>query len=393
MMSSAMLIAAMLSTATADSRWTPFLGCWSLIEDEVRQPLLGDPEETTEEEMPLGLVCFAPEGNGVRLQTFSGEEAFLEEMLAADGQKHEVSQGKCRGWQQLDWSKDASVLFTRSELTCEEGRERSITGISMLTGGSTWVELQSIGTGDGRAVLVRRFRAAGDEVSRLRAPSLTEEQIQDAVEARFRVASTSMSIEDVIEASSRVAPEVVEASLLERGGRFPLDSRSLMCLSEASVPPSVIDLMVALSFPEEFAVERASGGPGGGAGGGTGWGYAGYDPFFDSAFAYPYYFAPFGYYYWYAPWNPIYGVPPVDSPGATVGRAVEGRGYTRVTRSEPGDSGERRARRRGESGGSDSGSYSGGSSSSSSGSSGGSVSREGYSRGGSQGGAAKPKKQ
>ncbi|MGH9389109.1 MAG: hypothetical protein ACRD1Z_05785, partial [Vicinamibacteria bacterium] len=275
MMSSALFIVALLSTASADSRWTPFLGCWSLIEDEVRQPLLGDPEEeATEEDRPMGLVCLAPEGNGVRLQTFSGDEAFLEEILVADGQRHEISQGKCRGWQQLDWSKDASVLFTRSELTCEEGRTRSLTGISMLSmlnGGSTWVELQSIGTGDGRAVLVRRFRAASDEVSRLRIPSLTDEQIRDAVDARFQVSSTPMSIEDVIETSSRVAPEVVEASLLERGGRFPLDSGSLLRLSEASVPPSVIDLMVALSFPDEFAVERASGG-GGGGGGGMGWG-------------------------------------------------------------------------------------------------------------------------
>ncbi len=383
-MASAMFIVALLSTASADSRWTPFLGCWSLIEDEVRQPLLGNPEEeATEEDRPMGLVCLAPEGNGVRLQTFSGEETFLEEILSADGRRHEISQGKCRGWQQLDWSKDASVLFTRSELACEEGRTRSITGISLLTDSSTWVELQSVGNGAGRAVLIRRFRAASDEVSQLSAPSLTAENIRDAVEARHKITSTPMSIEDVIEASSRVAPEVVEASLLELGGRYPLDSKSLLRLSQASVPPSVIDLMVALSFPEQFSVERETGG----GGGGMGFGYAGYDPFFDSAFAYPYYFAPFGYYYGYAPYS-IYGVPPVDSPGATVGRVVEGRGYTRITRAE--DSGERRARRRGESGGSDSGYSDGGSGGSSSSS--GSVSREGYSRsGGSQGGSAKPK--
>jgi hypothetical protein len=141
--------------------------------------------------------------------------------------------------------------------------------------------------------------------------------------------------------------------------------------------------MVALTFPDEFAVER-----GGGGSGGAGWGYYGYDPFFDSAFAYPYYAAPFGYYYWYAPWRPIYGEIPDED--VSVGRAVEGRGYTRVTRVEPVDSGERRAHRRWESGGSDSG---GRSDSGSSGSSGGSVSQQGYSRGGAQGATAKPKKQ
>jgi hypothetical protein len=385
-MISAWFLGALLFASPTDSRWTPLLGCWSLVEDELRAPLLAAPEEGQEEEgRPVGLVCLAPEGNGVRLQTFSGEESFSEEILVADGERREISRGNCRGWQQLDWSKDASMLFTRSELTCEEGRTRSITGMSFLTDGSTWVELQSIGTGGGRAVLIRRFRGVSEEVTRLRIPTLTEEQIRQSVAARLATASTAMSIEDVVEASSRVAPEVVEASLLERGGRFPLDSESLLRLSEASVPPSVIDLMVALSFPEEFAVERTSGG-----GGGMGWGYPGYDPFFDSAFAYPYYFAPFGYYYWYYPSYPIY-VPPDDSPGARVGRVVEGRGYTRVTRAERIDSGGRRAKRRGESGGSDSG-YSDKSSGGSS-SSGGSVSREGYSRGGGSQGTAKPKKQ
>ncbi len=385
-MISAMFVAILAGAQTGDARWTPFLGCWTLVEDQVRRPVLDDPDEDSiEEDRPMGLMCLAPEGpegNAVRLQTFSGDEAFLEETLSADGQKRQSSQGKCRGWQQLDWSKDGSVLFLRSELQCDEGRTRSITGVSMLTDASTWIEIQSIGSGDGRAVLVRRFRAASDEVTRLRIPSLSDEEIRKAVEARF--ASTTMNLEDVIEASSRVDPEVVEAILVERGGGFPLDGKTLLQLSDAAVPPRVIDLMVALSFPEEFAVERDAGG-----GGGMGFGYASYDPFFDAAFAYPYYFAPFGYYYWYYPSGPIYPSTP-ETPDGGVGRVVEGRGYTRVTRVDPADSGERRAHRRGESGsgGSD---WSNGSNS---GSSGGGVSHGGYSRGGgAQGGTAKPKKQ
>ncbi|HJS75565.1 MAG TPA: hypothetical protein VJ921_14830, partial [Vicinamibacteria bacterium] len=335
-----------------------------------------------EDDRPMGLVCLAPEGSDtVRLHTFSGDEPVIEEKLSADGEKRQLTQGKCHGWQQLDWSRDGSVLFLRSELTCAEERARSITGMSFLADASTWVELQSIGSADGRAVLIRRFRAASDEVSRLHVPSLSEQQIRAAVDARF--SSRPMTLEEVIEASSRVTPEVVEAALLERGGRFPLDSTNLARLSEASVPSSVIDLMVALSFPEKFAVEREGGG------GGAGFGYAGYDPFFSSAFAYPYYFAPFGYYYWYYPGAPVYPYPPDGGVDGSVGRAVEGRGYTRVTRVDGPGSEERRAHRRGESG-------SGGSDSSKSGtgsSSGGSVSRGGYSRGGSQGGTAKPKKQ
>jgi hypothetical protein len=247
----------------------------------------------------------------------------------------------------------------------------------MLIAGDTWVELQSMGGGDGRAILIRRFRAAGAEVSRLRIPALTDGQIQQAEEARSNAAS-ALSVDDVIEVSSNVAPEVAEAVLVERGSRLPVDRETLLRLSEASVPPRVIDLMVALAYPDAFSVERAESGSFGG--------YSAFDPYWTSALAYPYYFAPFGYYYGYAPWYSLYR-PPIapDEPEIARARAVEGRGYTRVTRASPSDSEERRAHPRGSSWDDESGS---------SGSSSGSVSRKGYSRsGGAAGATARPKKQ
>jgi hypothetical protein len=374
-----LLLATALSLATpSDARWAPFWGCWTLIEDEVRRPVVGPEDDASEEERPMGLTCLAPEGEGVRLTTYSGDEAFLEEALVADGQRRELVQGRCHGYQALGWSRDSERLFTRLELTCEENRHRSVTGVSMLVAGDTWVEIQSMGGGDGRAILIRRFRAAGAEVSRLRIPSLTDEQIQQAEEARSKAAS-ALGVDDVIEVSSNVAPEVAEAVLVERGSRLPVDGETLLRLSEASVPPRVIDLLVALAYPDAFSVERAVGGSFGG--------YSAFDPYWTSAFAYPYYFAPFGYYYGYAPWYPIYRPPiaPGDEPEITRARAVEGRGYTRVTRASPSDSEERRAHPQGSSWDNESGS---------SGSSSGSVSRQGYSRsGGAAGATAKPKKQ
>jgi hypothetical protein len=385
-MISSLLLSTLLSATAADSRWTPFLGCWSLVEDELRRPVPSSLEEELELDEPaepLAVTCLTPaENDAVRLQTFSGEEAFLAETLLADGSEQPITQGRCHGWQRLDWSLDGTVLFTRSELTCDQGRKRSISGISFLADPSTWIEIQSLGSGGNRAVAVRRFREAAEEVTRERAPALTDEQMAGAREARLKVGTVRVALDDVIEASDKVSSEVLEAWLVERGAEFRLDAESLVRLSDASVPPGVIDLMVALSYPERFEVQRPSGGGGAFF---SPW----YDPYFDAAFAYPYYAAPFGYYYWYAPLPPIYGTPGED---ASVGRAYEGRGYTQITRVERGDSGERRARRRGESGGESSsdGKSSWGSSSSNSG---GSVSHQGYSRGGSGGGSAKPKKQ
>ena len=112
-----------------------------------------------------------------------------------------------------------------------------------------------------------------------------------------------------------------------------------MRLADAGVPTPVVDLMVALSFPEKFYVERdtiylakktdsTSSGPGGG--------------YLYSSYMYypfrPWYWTPYTYpYYWYSYWGvwPCYGCYPGPGPGPgdgqrTSGRLVAGHGYTRV---------------------------------------------------------------
>ncbi len=66
-----------------------------------------------------------------------------------------------------------------------------------------------------------------------------------------------MQMADVIEASRAVAPGALEAALIESRARFPLSSRALVALADAGVPGSVTDLMVAMSYPQAFSVERA----------------------------------------------------------------------------------------------------------------------------------------
>ena len=393
MTSSAMLLlVAFVSVSGADPRWSPFVGCWTFFEDSVRDPYALDVEpDSAEESQPKGLVCLSPEGGGVQVRTFSRDEAFLEESLVANGERHAVEEGRCKGWQRLDWSRDGRYLFTQSELTCEEGRRRDLSGVSLMSGPSTWVEIQSISSGGARTMMIRRYRPADDEVSLSRVPDLTDEQLREAAGARAEVYTPRMRLEDVAEAASRAAPEVVEAMILEFGRRFPLNRASLLYLSEASVPPRIIDLMVAISFPARFAVEPPDAAFGGG--GGVDYGYGEfYDPLWSYALDHPYYFVPFGYYYWYSPWDPVYVVRPVFGPGTSVGRVVMDRGYTRISRVEPeARTGVgRRARRRDGSGG-DASSQDGGSGTGN-GTSGGSVSGEGYSRGGgSEGRTAKPK--
>ena len=150
-----------------------------------------------------------------------------------------------------------------------------------------------------------------------------------------------LSIADVIEANGKVVPEALQAALVEVKRGFELNGKGLIALDEAGVPDSIVDLMVALSFPKRFVVERNTSGGGGGY-----WGTSGFDsmwPYYADPFFYISYYAPFGYRYW-GGYDPYYFQGPgfviVDPSPSPIqpsgdGRVVDGRGYTRVRRSEP----------------------------------------------------------
>ena len=204
----------------------------------------------------------------------------------------------------------------------------------------------------------------------------------------------ALTVADVMEATAATAPPVVEALLVETKPRLDLDSDALIALDDAGVDTTVIDLMVALAYPERFRVERRDRGGGWSSGGGVG---GCYDPIWYGNL-YPYYITPFGATYWTSGYNPyLFGG--ATSPFVTVlaesdfddptGRAVMGRGYTRVVRVQPSESGGtvtgRRAKRRGSSGG-DVATSSGSGGSSRGGGGSRVASPRGYSRGGSTSG-------
>jgi hypothetical protein len=209
------------------------------------------------------------------------------------------------------------------------------------------------------------------------------------------VAHAALDIDDVKEASNKVESPALEAALIESRARFRLDRRVLVDLDDAQVPDAVIDLMVALSYPDRFQIERrietsADAFPPSYAGadwsGIWGLGYP-YFSLYPNYFGnYRYHYSPFGYGYsgLYDPYLPYYyypgslvvggAAPPPPAANAGEGRVVNGVGYTRIRPREaiPSESGggERSSGRSGDRGGFVSGSgYSqgGGSGSSSSG--------------------------
>jgi hypothetical protein len=140
---------------------------------------------------------------------------------------------------------------------------------------------------------------------------------------------------------------VLQAALIEVGAKLPLSAKRLVELDEAEVPGPVIDVMVALSFPEKFVIEPPGGSNYSGYGG-YGGGFGGtLDPWLvASELAWLSLYSPFGYQY-YGYYDPRYGpgwgnwvgvVPPVDGGSAVDdpnGRVINGLGYTRVRPRDP----------------------------------------------------------
>jgi hypothetical protein len=163
MLTSALTIALVVLPARAqgvpldDPRWAPWLGCWRLVQDDYEPPAAAtaSPGET--------LVCVYPASAnpGVGVTTFVGARTVAQTTVVADGAERQVSQPGCDGSQQSEWSLTGQQLLTRGEIACHGQPARTISGITLMSGGPTWLNIQAVGTDQDARIRVRRYQRAG----------------------------------------------------------------------------------------------------------------------------------------------------------------------------------------------------------------------------------------
>ena len=323
-----------------DARWTPWLGCWHLWEEQL------DPGAQPRDDAPQieqTSVCVTPAGNGVVLTAAVRDDVLVERRLIADGVQRPVDDGDCTGWKRSEWSRDGQRLFTSGEIKCADAPQRQVSGVSLMASTSSWVDIQLVSLGERQQLEVRRYAPTPPSAaSNLPgAPASLSVEAADIVQAR-RASTEALVLLDVLDASEKTAPRVVESLLMETEPNLNLDSDAVIALDDAGISHNVIDLLVALSYPEHFVVQRrnGSGGWSGGAPGGFGGFGAYYDPIWYGDL-YPYYVTPFGSRVWgtgYYPYfiggyaSPFLVLPSVDLDVASgSGRAYRNYGYTRVS--------------------------------------------------------------
>ncbi len=361
--------------APVDERWQAWLGCWHLLEETVREEDADPSAEPSYEPITGALVCVTPaaQPEGVTLRTSVDAQAVLTDTIVADGTQRPIVEPGCTGWQRAQWSTSGRRLYSRAELSCAGGARRVVSGVTSIAPGSVWVDVQVVESGGRERIAVRKYRRASDQSRALTA--LTPGQLAAAATAAARQ-SVPLQMAEVPEAAEALVPSAIEAALVETGASFPLTADRIVELSDAGVPGRVIDLMVALSFPRHFVIERRTSPQPSSARGGLAFGI-GAAGWYD-AYGFPYYYAPFAGYWGYDTY--YYGAPVFAGP-VTVepqpsgqGRVVDGLGYTRVRSRDPIGIGQM-----GGSGGGAGGGDGGGSS-------GGGVTSQGYSGGGGDSG-------
>lgn len=363
--------------ASVDARWLPWIGCWRPAN-----------QRSAEEGVH---ICVVPAGpSGAKMMTIAGDRAVIEETIVPDATSRPVDDPACRGSHRSEWSTDGQRVYSSAELTCDEQPARKVSGLSALTADGEWIDVQVVMSGARESVRVRRYRRSSDTP-----PDASLIPADLAARAARSAHGTRLTIEHVIEASSKVSPRALEALLFETKAHFPIDGRQLIAMDDAGVAPAVIDVMVAFSFPKKFEVKRSAGTS---SLGGFGWSDLGWGGLGLSAeYAWPWYYdpyysysslSPFGYSYWnlgsgyYDPGASVIVGDGTSTPLEGHGRVVNGSGYTQVVPRAPENSARpvQRLQSGGDSSagsGSDSGSSSGGASG---------VSSGGYSSGGGGGG-------
>jgi len=308
-------------------RWSPWVGCWALTTENVHEgrgaarAAALSPVDEEQAQAPTDSVprtCVVRSGDGVRITTTVPDQPPVTQTIVADGSPHDLTDGDCHGVEHTEWSANGTRLLARAEVTCLGALPRTLTGMGLITRNGEWLDIRSFRIDDRDATRVSRYRRV----------------------AGVAMPGAPLTVGEITEAAMKVSPSVVEAAVAETRPRLTVNKKLLLDLADAQVPTNVIDVMIAVAYPERFVIDKpiAQGPSGGGA-------YVPVDPFWPGYYYPAYYYSPFAYGYLgqYDPWYgggiyPGAGYPIGGGggggdgrpPASGVARAINGQGYTRI---------------------------------------------------------------
>lgn len=311
----------------------PYVGCW--------QPQGAD--------VDAGVLCFVPDAGQLEMVTVADGAVQYREPFAADGRMRTIEQDECRIAESAQLSEDRRRIYTTSNSTCDgEAPSRSTGIISMPTAGR-WLDVRMVDVEGAASAWSRWYHRTGHDVLEGTGLSISPDAQRSARRAAASAhAASALDVDDVIDAAAAVDARAVEAWIAEVGQEFTgLDADDIVRMDDAGVPGSVVDVVVAVSFPSRFALgdrrqradrtatDRRR------VGARPVWAFGGwYDPFYSGGYyGYGYGYGGYGfgnryggwgrYSYWPGYYTPVVVDVTPTEPRTDGGRVVAGRGYRR----------------------------------------------------------------
>jgi hypothetical protein len=334
-LASALTLTWAVSSAEAqatDGRWLPWLGCWEAT-------------DMGAEESDGTMLCVIPATthSGVELTTVLPDgRVSSPEPLLGDGVERSFSGEGCEGTHAAEFSDDGTRVYVHTEQVCEGDVHRTTRGVFAMVTPYEWVDVQAVDTEGRGAAWAMRYRAVSDGRTEAAGQGAVLEGRRLSVRSARIGAARPPGADDVAEVYRHVGAEAAKAWVVEMSSPVELDAERLIELADAGVPGDVIDVVVAVSYPTRFSVDRETGvtelepEPTGYAARAPyyGYGFFGFnrwDPFYSSLYS------PYGYGYGYgygSGYGGYYGyyqptVIRVEPRNDGQMRVVNGRGWTR----------------------------------------------------------------
>lgn len=316
----AFLPRAPIAAQASASPWEAWIGCWDRVPRE------------SDAAAGAGRVCVLPTQTPTTVDLVSvvGDSITSRERLDASSATQRVRQGDCEGTESVHAT--GVRVYRRTTLKCASGG-RLVNSVMAMSSRGEWLDVRGVAFGTNVGVRPTRYRETSPSTKLPPEVAAALRGRTDGMSPARIAASGRVEPSDVVEASHYLEVGVLQTWLAELGQGFDLDAHQLLALQKSGVAPEVIDVMVALSYPQQFALDRTRVGDAppdlnadlrGGQvyGGGLYDGGYGYDPY-----GYGYGYGGYGY-GWYSGRRPIVVVPRASDPNDPEhGQVVKGRGY------------------------------------------------------------------
>jgi hypothetical protein len=233
------------NTADAKSSLKPWVGVWTFNDDAALKVVGDSNQKTIVEIMPLS------DGKGLEITRKEATQPEVKEWLVLDGTKRPVDASNCTGWQTARWIPEAGIIFSSSEMNCKEAGAFSTSNLKIIVAADKMVDILSLKSGGQTKLATRRLVLERELVP----AGGSEPAYANTVE---RIAAAApWKLDRIVQLSKTMDTQLLEAALVEKNVTLDLNSAAaIKDLNKTKLPNEVIDLLVALAFPDKFHIER-----------------------------------------------------------------------------------------------------------------------------------------